>query len=189
MEPGTIVRPELQNWNERTVDPQNLAAILGSWKLSIGGLVQKPVELGFCELREMGLITQVTDFHCVEGWSVYDVPWNGIPLSKLLEMVQPKSSATFLEMHCVGAKYLESLAMSVAKEPRSILGLGIDGSTLPLKHGFPARIVVPRLLGYKNAKFVERIELVDYQPSGFWEGYGYPDHGEVPSSRLRPGKY
>lgn len=107
MEPGTIVRPELQNWNERTVDPQNLAAILGSWKLSIGGLVQKPVELGFCELREMGLITQVTDFHCVEGWSVYDVPWNGIPLSKLLEMVQPKSSATFLEMHCVGAKYLE----------------------------------------------------------------------------------
>lgn len=189
MEPGTILRPELQSWNERTVDPQNLAAILASWKLRIGGLVDKPIELGFCELREMGLVTQVTDFHCVEGWSVYDVPWNGIPLGRLLEMVQPKSSATFLEIHCVGGKYLESLAVSVAKEPRSILALGIDGSTLPLKHGFPARVVVPRLLGYKNPKFVESIDLVDHESSGFWEGFGYPSQGAVPASRLRPGKY
>lgn len=189
MQPGTITRPELQGWAERTVDPQNLAAILASWKLRIGGLVEHPLELGFCDLRDLGLSTQITDFHCVEGWSVYDVPWNGFPLSKLLDLVQPKDSAKFLEIHCVGDKYLESLAVSVAREPRSILAMGIDGSTLPLKHGFPARIVVPRLLGYKNPKFVERIELVDYEPQGFWPAFGYTNHGEVPSSRLRPGKY
>jgi DMSO/TMAO reductase YedYZ molybdopterin-dependent catalytic subunit len=81
------------------------------------------------------------------------------------------------------------MPIDVAREPRTLLGLGIAGSTLPLAHGFPLRIVVPRLLSYKNAKYVERIELVDAPLLGFWSQYGYPYEGEVPADRLRPGKY
>jgi DMSO/TMAO reductase YedYZ molybdopterin-dependent catalytic subunit len=188
-QPGTLTRPDLVNWNVRTVDPQDLANILATWTFSIGGMVKKPLKLGFCDLRDMGLLRQVTDFHCVEGWSVYDVPWDGIALSTLLDMAGPLDTAKYLKIHSVGGKYFEGLPIEVAREARSILALGVDGSTMPLDHGFPSRVVVPRLLGYKNPKFVDRIELVDTQPEAYWPGYGYTWTGEVPADRLRPGKY
>ena len=74
-------------------------------------------------------------------------------------------------------------------KPRTLLGYGVGGSTLPLEHGFPLRLVVPRLLGYKNAKYLERIEVTDHAVTGYWEEYGYPYEGEVSAERLRPGKY
>jgi DMSO/TMAO reductase YedYZ molybdopterin-dependent catalytic subunit len=70
-----------------------------------------------------------------------------------------------------------------------LLGYGVGGSTLPVAHGFPLRLVVPRLLGYKNAKYLVRIEATDHPVDGFWEFYGYSYDGDVPSERLRPGKY
>ncbi|MBI5534966.1 MAG: molybdopterin-dependent oxidoreductase [Deltaproteobacteria bacterium] len=188
-EPGTLTRPDLVNWNVRSIDPQDLAAILAGWSFSIDGLVNKPLKAGFCDLRDMGLVHQVTDFHCVEGWSVYDVPWDGILLSALLDQVGVLPSATYLKIHSFGDKYFEQLPIAVAREPKSILAIGVEGATLPLAHGFPARVVVPRLLGYKNPKFVNRIELVDTVPGGYWEQYGYTLEGEVPPERLRPGKY
>ena len=178
-----------QGWGERTVDQQDLAQLLSSWSLRIDGLVQTPRTLSFCDLLEMGLDSQVTDFHCVEGWSIYDVPWDGIRLSRLLDLVGPLPSATHLKLWSVGGTYTESLAFPIALEIRTLLGLGIGGETLPLKHGFPCRVVVPRLLGYKNPKYVERIELVDAEHAGYWSNYGYAVSGEVPAERLRPGKY
>jgi hypothetical protein len=181
--------PVLQGWGERTVDPQDLAQILSSWSLRIDGLVETPRTLSFCDLLEMGLDSQVTDFHCVEGWSILDVPWDGIRLSRLLDLVGPLSSATHLKLWSVGGTYTESLALPIALEIRTLLGLGIGGETLPLKHGFPCRVVVPRLLGYKNPKYVERIELVDAEHAGYWSNFGYAVSGEVSPERLRPGKY
>ena len=79
--------------------------------------------------------------------------------------------------------------MDIALEPRTLLGYGIGGSTLPLGHGFPVRMVIPRLLGYKSAKYVERIEFSDHPVDGFWVAAGYPYDGNVPASRLREGKW
>ncbi len=186
---STDTHSVFEGWGERTVDPQELADLLAGWELSIEGMVENPVRLGFCDLLELGLHSQVTDFHCVEGWSIYDVPWDGVPLSVLLDMVRPKASATHLKILCETGKYTESLALDIAREPKSILALGINEHTLPLKHGFPARVVVPRLLGYKNPKYVTAIELVDYEHEGFWSAYGYPVAGLVPEGRLRPGKF
>jgi hypothetical protein len=187
--PGTLTRADLVNWNVRSIDPQDLATLLAGWTFSITGLVNKPMQAGFCDLRDMGLVHQVTDFHCVEGWSVYDVPWDGVPLAALLDKVGVLPTAKYLKIHCFGGKYFEQLPIGVAREPKSILALGVDGSTLPTTHGFPCRVVVPRLLGYKNPKFVDRIELVDAAPDAYWPQYGYTMDGEVPPERLRPGKY
>jgi len=77
----------------------------------------------------------------------------------------------------------------VALEPRSFLALGIGGNTLPLKHGFPARAVLPRMYAYKSPKYVERIELTDQPIEGFWVKYGYPYDAPVPLARLREGRY
>ncbi len=178
-----------QRWYERTVDQQTLASILASWTLTVDGMVERPLELSFAELLELPRQDQLTDFHCVEGWSVLDVPWNGVRLSTLLDRAEPASTATHLTIHCVEGEYAESLPLDVAREPKTLLAYGVDCQTLPLRHGFPLRVVVPRKLGYKNAKYVERIELTDRAVPGFWSERGYGYDGDVPESRLRPGKY
>lgn len=188
-EPGPTDHPVMQGWGERTVDRQDLAQILVSWQLTVDGMVARPRTFSFCELRDLGLDFQATDFHCVEGWSILDVPWDGVRLSRILDLVQPTPGATFLKITCRGGVYTESLSIDVAREPRTLMALGIGGNTLPLKHGFPCRIVVPRLLGYKNPKYIERIELVTSEHVGYWSKFGYPVAGEVDPSRLREGKY
>ena len=107
----------------------------------------------------------------------------------MLDLAATDAAATHVTFHSIGGQYSESLPIDVAREPRTLLGYGVDGSTLPIEHGFPLRLVVPRLLGYKNAKYLERIEVTDHAVTGYWESYGYSYEGEVPAERLRPGKY
>lgn len=178
-----------QGWNVRTVDSQDLGWILNNWELTVDGLVTNPVTLSFAQLLGLPRRDQVTDFHCVEGWSVYDVPWNGVHLSEVLALVGPDLAATHVTFHTVGDQYNESLPLDIALEPRTLLGYGINCHTMPLNHGFPLRVVIPRLLGYKNAKYVYRIELTNEPIDGFWVNLGYSYDGEVPASRLREGKY
>ena len=188
-QPGPDSDSIFDRWYENTVDAQNLVDILAGWTLTVDGMVGTPLSLRFVDLIALDRQDQVTDFHCVEGWSVYDVPWNGVPLARMLDLAGAAPSATHLTLHSVGEEYIESLPMSVAREPRTLLGYGVGGSTLPLAHGFPVRLVVPRLLGYKNAIYLSRVEVTDHAVTGYWEVYGYSDAGEVPTSRLRPGKY
>lgn len=188
-QPGTLTDPALLSWGERTVDKQDLGSILSSWRLNVNGMVKSPRTYTFADVVALGLSTQLVDFHCVEGWSVHDVPWNGVHLSQIFAVVEPEPQATHLTFHTVGEKYNESLPIPVALEPRTTLAVGIDGFTLPLKHGFPLRIVIPRLLAYKSAKFVHHIEFTDHPVEGFWVKAGYDYDAEVQPSRLRPGKY
>jgi len=185
-EPGDY---DMSNWGERTVDPQELNEILANWKLGVGGLVENRLSLTFDQLVALPSHKPVVDFHCVEGWSVLDVPWTGVHLSELFKQASVKSTATFVNFYTMGGKYNESLPMDVALEANTILAYGVGNTSLSLKHGFPARIVIPRLFGYKNAKFVERIELSDQAIEGYWVRGGYPYGGEVQPSRLRKGKY
>ncbi|HEY3359396.1 MAG TPA: molybdopterin-dependent oxidoreductase [Polyangia bacterium] len=176
-------------WGVRTVDAQDLTAILASWQLRVDGLVETPATFGFADLVGLPRQDQVTDFHCVEGWSVYDVPWNGVHLTRLFDRVEPTAQATHVVFHTVNGIYNESLPLDVALEPRTLLAYGVGEATIPFPHGFPLRVVIPRLLGYKNAKYVERIELADHKVEGFWVQNGYAYDGTVPASRLREGKY
>ena len=188
-QPGPGTDPIFNNWYENTVDSQNLVDILASWTLTVDGMTSNPLTFGFADLIALARQDQVTDFHCVEGWSVDDVPWNGVSLASMLDLVGADPSATYVSFYSVGGQYSESLPISVAREPRTLLGYGVGGSTLPLAHGFPVRLVVPRLYGYKNAKYLSRIEVTDHAITGYWEQYGYSYGGEVPASLLRPGKY
>jgi len=188
-EPGPEPTALVGDWPERTADPQDLAAIMAEWKLIVDGLVENPLVLSFAQVLALPRQDQVTDFHCVEGWSVYDVPWNGVHLSQVLALASPLPTATHLTFHCFGNGYDESLPLDVALEPRTMLGYGVGGNTLPVAHGFPLRVVVPRLFGYKNAKYVQHVEVADAPVDGYWvlRGYGYD--AEVQPSRLREGKY
>lgn len=178
-----------EDWAVRTVDRQDLEKIVTTWRLSVGGLVGSPVTFTFADLLQLPRRDQVADFHCVEGWSVLDIPWNGVHLSELARLAGPTSAATHVTFRTIGRRYDESLPLSVALEPRTILAFGAGGYTLPLPHGFPLRLVVPRLLAYKSAKYVERIEFSAGPELGYWTARGYDYLGEVPPDRLRPGKW
>ncbi|HEX7599407.1 MAG TPA: molybdopterin-dependent oxidoreductase, partial [Polyangia bacterium] len=188
-QPGDGQDAVFTGWYENTVDTQNLESILSHWQLTVDGMVGKPLVLTFADVLALPRQDQLTDFHCVEGWSVYDVPWNGASLSHMLDLAAPTTQATHITFHSIGGDYSESLPLDVAREPKTLLGYGVGGSTLPLAHGFPLRLVVPRLLGYKSAKYLERLELTDHAVDGYWEGYGYGYDGAVAPARLRPGKY
>lgn len=181
--------PIYETWPVRTVDPQELAAILASWTLTVDGMVRRPLSLRFAELLELERQDQITDFHCVEGWSVLDVPWSGVHLSTLLALAEAHDEASHLTFHTIGTDYNESLPIDIALEPLTLLAYGVAGNTIPLRHGFPLRLVVPRLFAYKSAKFVQRIELTDSRVEGYWVQRGYPYLGEVPDSRLREGRF
>jgi DMSO/TMAO reductase YedYZ molybdopterin-dependent catalytic subunit len=188
-EPGPENLSVYDGWGERTVDKQDLADILRAWRLRVDGLVETPGEYSFADLLALPRLEPIVDFHCVEGWSVYDVPWNGFHLDRLLDKAKVKPGASHVTFHTLGGKYNESVPIDVAREPKTLLAYGIGGSTLPLKHGFPLRLVIPRLLAYKSAKYVQRIELTDHAVAGYWVKAGYPYDAEVPEQRLRPGKY
>jgi DMSO/TMAO reductase YedYZ molybdopterin-dependent catalytic subunit len=185
-EPGTC---DTLDWGERTVDPQRLEDILANWQLSVGGLVETELTLSFDQLVDLPSHNPVVDFHCVEGWSVYDVAWNGVHLSELFGQANVDSSATYVNFRTLNGEYNESLPLDVALEANTILAYGIGGNSLSRKHGFPARIVIPRLYGYKSAKYVERIELSSNAIEGYWVDRGYSYAGEVHPDRLREGKY
>jgi len=176
-------------WPERTVDVQDLESVLQNWRLTVDGMVETPRVFRFDELVDLAQVNFVMDFHCVEGWSVLDVPWTGLHLSTLWQLVRPRPEATHVTFHTLGGTYNESVPLPITTEPHTLLAYGIAGSTIPLKHGFPLRLVVPRLMAYKSPKYVERIELTDAPLSGFWVKRGYPYDAPVPESRLREGKY
>ncbi|MBN2722904.1 MAG: molybdopterin-dependent oxidoreductase [Deltaproteobacteria bacterium] len=176
-------------WGERTIDPQNIKRILNNWNLTVDGMVARSGVFKFSEIVDMERVNQVMDFHCVEGWSIWDVPWNGVHMNRIFSIVQPEKQAKFVTFHTIDGKYNESVPMEIATEPHTILAYGVNNSTLPLKHGFPLRLVIPRLLAYKSAKYINRIELTDHPVNGFWVERGYPYDAPVPESRLRDGKY
>jgi DMSO/TMAO reductase YedYZ molybdopterin-dependent catalytic subunit len=153
------------------------------WQLEIGGLVQRPASLSLAELRELPSRTQITRHDCVEGWSAIG-KWKGAPLSELLARVQPLPSARFVVFHCAdpdedGLHYYESLDLEDAFHPQTILAYELNDQALPIAHGAPIRLRVERQLGYKMAKYVMRIELVESfvaiagGQGGYWEDQGY----------------
>ena len=153
------------------------------WKLKVGGVVQQPMTFSLVELRDLPSRTQITRHDCVEGWSAIG-KWKGAPLGQILERVQPLPSARYVVFHCAdpdedGTLYYESLDFDDAFHPQTILAYEMNDQALPTAHGAPIRLRVERQLGYKHAKYVMRIEVVESFTSigggkgGYWEDEGY----------------
>ena len=168
--------------------PQYAALAAGKfagYRLEVGGLVEKPASLSLSDLRALPDRTQITRHDCVEGWSAIG-KWKGARLAALLEAVQPKAQARYVVFHCADVKrrdgtgpYYESIDMEEALHPQTILAYELNNRTLPIPNGAPVRLRVERQLGYKHAKYVMRIELVESfdgihgGKGGYWEDQGY----------------
>jgi DMSO/TMAO reductase YedYZ molybdopterin-dependent catalytic subunit len=154
------------------------------WKLRIDGLVTTPQEFSLADLRAMNSRTQITRHDCVEGWSAI-AKWTGVPLSAVLDRVGPLPTARYVVFHCgdpmdeFGTYYYESIDLEDAHHPQTILAYELNGQALPVPNGAPLRARIERQLGYKQAKYIMRIELVDSftrlngGKGGYWEDLGY----------------
>jgi DMSO/TMAO reductase YedYZ molybdopterin-dependent catalytic subunit len=156
-----------------------------NYRLEVGGLVDKPASLSLGQLRALPSRTQITRHDCVEGWSAI-AKWKGAKLAALLDAVQPKAAARFVMFYCADpmeadgtSPYYESIDMVDAYHPQTILAYELNDAQLPIPNGAPVRLRVERQLGYKHAKYLTRIELVESFSSiaggkgGYWEDNGY----------------
>ena len=157
------------------------------WRIEVGGLVERPFSLSMAELRALPSRTQITRHDCVEGWSCIG-EWTGTPLNLILAAAKPKANARYVVFHCADNMaqqgdtaqfYYESLDLLEATHPQTLLAYELNGKALPIEHGAPVRLRAERQLGYKMAKFVNRIEVVDTYAhveggrGGYWEDQGY----------------
>ena len=149
------------------------------WRLEISGLVERPVSLTYAQLLALPRATQVSDFHCVTGWSVPKARWAGVRLADLLALARPHASAKAIRFVSLEDPYQDSLSLEQALLPDVMLATELDGKPLSRPHGAPARIVIPEMYGYKGVKWLTRLELVDHQPTGYWEGLGYDQNAWV----------
>jgi DMSO/TMAO reductase YedYZ molybdopterin-dependent catalytic subunit len=153
-----------------------------TWRLEITGLVRRPVSLGYQDVLALPRVHQVSTFHCVTGWTVKDVRWAGVRFKHLLGLVDPLPQANAIRFVSAEHPYDDSLTIPQALLPDVMLALELDGAPLSRPHGAPARVVIPEMYGYKGVKWLERMELVATQPTGYWEGLGYDQNAWVGKS-------
>jgi DMSO/TMAO reductase YedYZ molybdopterin-dependent catalytic subunit len=154
-----------------------------TWRLEVGGLVERPLSLSIADLRALPRAEQTSDFHCVTGWSVEGVRWGGVRLADLLDAAGPLPEARAVRVGSLEQVYQESLTLEQARLVDTMLAYDMDGAPLRPEHGLPLRMVVPQLYGYKGSKWVTRLELVPRHLPGYWEYYGYDLHGWIDRDR------
>ena len=169
------------------------AAGFRHWRVTVSGLVERPVSLTMDDIRKLPQRTQITRHDCVEGWSAIG-EWSGPQLSLILAAARPKANARYVVFYCADSmtvegdpdhKYYESLALSEAAHPQTILAHRLNGAPLDIAHGAPVRLRAERQLGYKQPKYLERIVLTDTLAGigggkgGYWEDQGYTWYGGI----------
>ena len=160
-------------WRIYTVAPTMPTFDRASWRLEVGGLAQRPYEIDYTQLRALPRVEQVSTFHCVTGWTVKNVHWAGVRLGDILQPAKPRVEATAVRFVSAEYPYEDSLSLEQAHLPDVLLAYEMDGEPLPRPHGAPVRLVIPDMFGYKNVKWVRRIELTRSVEAGYWERNGY----------------
>jgi len=141
------------------------------WRLEIDGMVAHPGSFSVAELRSFPVRSQITQVTCEEGWS-YIAEWIGTPLSHVLELAGMLPQAKFVVYYSIDkAEWWDSLDMADALHPQTLLTYGFNGGDLPPGFGGPLRMRVPRQLGYKSIKYINRLTVTD-NIKAFGKGLG-----------------
>jgi DMSO/TMAO reductase YedYZ molybdopterin-dependent catalytic subunit len=156
-----------------------------TYRLTVGGLVDRPATLTLPDLRAMPQARLVRDFQCVTGWRVPGVAWAGVRLADLLDRVGVQPSATAVRFTSFDGAYTESLTLAQARRPDVLVALEMLGKPVTRDHGGPVRLYVAPMYGYKSCKWLGGIELTSQVEPGFWEQNGYAVDGWVGHSNGR----
>jgi len=147
------------------------------WSFRVEGLVDREQQWTWDEFRALPRSTYAGDIHCVTTWSKHDVNFGGVSLDTLLDAAGVKPNATHVLEFC-HTGYTTNLPLADVRGGKAWVAFEYEGGPLPKEHGGPARLLVPHLYFWKSAKWVAGLRLLDHDEPGFWEQYGYHNHGD-----------
>ena len=130
------------------------------WRLAVDGMVARPALFSLADLRSYPSRSQITHLACEEGWS-FIAEWTGVPLSHVLDLVGVLPQARYVAYFSIQTDWWDSVDMADALHPQTLVTYAMNGGDLPVGHGGPLRLRVPRQLGYKNVKYITRLTVTD----------------------------
>ncbi len=139
--------------------PRLQAGGFKDWRLTVDGMVNRPGSFSISELKGYPSGSQITQLICEEGWS-YIAEWTGVPLSHILELTGVMPQAKYAVYYSMDGA-ADAIDMEDARHSQTLVSYGMNGGDVPVGHGGPLRLRVPRQLGYKSLKFLSRVTLTD----------------------------
>jgi DMSO/TMAO reductase YedYZ molybdopterin-dependent catalytic subunit len=167
--------PDFYNVSKNLSDPS-----VGSdgWTLRVTGMVENELELSYEDLVTRATVQKITTLSCISnelnGHLISTAQWTGLPLAELLNEAGVQEGAVDLKFHAAD-DYEDSVSVEIGMRPDNLIVTGMNGETLPEKHGFPARLIIPDIYGMKNVKWLDRIEVVGEDFQGYWQTRGWSD--------------
>jgi DMSO/TMAO reductase YedYZ molybdopterin-dependent catalytic subunit len=155
------------------------------YRLGVGGNVDRELTLTTTELRSRRRTRLTRDFHCVTGWRVPGVRWEGVRLADLLDEAGVEPGQAAVEFVSYDGTYTESLTLDEARRPDVIVADTLDGKPIGRDHGGPVRLLVAPMYGYKSCKWLSDIRVTERLRPGYWERLGYDQHAWVGRSNGR----
>ena len=186
IQPVQFLSPEVTSNDQFYIVSKNLFSdptVNGTtWRLTVDGQVDNPFTLTYQELLAQPMKQQYESLMCISnevgGQYMSNALWEGIPLMNLLQRAGIKTGATKVVFHAAD-DYTDSIHLTKALEPTTLLAVRMNGVTLPQGHGFPARMLVPGIYGMKHCKWLTHIEVVNYDFQGYWQQRGWSDPAPV----------
>jgi len=148
-----------------------------TWDFRIFGLVANPQQLTYQQFNALPRVTETYDIHCVTGWSKLDNTWEGVRVRDLLQAAGPLPGATYVMVHG-DTDYTTNVPLDLLLEDGALIANKHNGQDIEPAHGWPYRLVLPKLYFWKSAKWVRGFELMESNERGFWERYGYHNNGD-----------
>jgi len=150
---------------------------ISKWTFKISGLVEKERKLGYQEFTSLPQVKVFSDIHCVTGWSKLNNLWQGVSTAVIRELVKILPTAKFVMVHSAGG-FTTNLPLGDFFESDVLFAIKHNDELLTPEHGYPVRLVVPRLYFWKSAKWVLGVEFMAKDKPGFWESHGYHNRGD-----------
>jgi DMSO/TMAO reductase YedYZ molybdopterin-dependent catalytic subunit len=190
IEPGIIISPDTRRANRippgqsrtRKWPVLHYAHVptvpLERWRLTVFGLVERPLSFSWDEFQALPRVKVYADFHCVTRWSRLDNVWEGVSVREIIERVGVKPEAKFVVPHGYDSGWTTNLPLADFQAEDAPLADKHDGAPISPDHGGPCRLVVPQLYAWKSAKWLKALEFVAADRPGYWEQGGYHNHGD-----------
>lgn len=145
---------------------------LDNYRLKIFGEVEEKVVLTWDDILDLEKVELIADFHCVTRWSCPDVHWIGFHVNEIKNLTKIKETAKAVMLHSLDG-YTTNVPVEYFFDEDVIFAYKLNGNPLPADHGYPLRVIIPKLYAWKSAKFVSGVEFMTENRPGFWEQRGY----------------
>jgi DMSO/TMAO reductase YedYZ molybdopterin-dependent catalytic subunit len=148
-----------------------------TWELKVWGAVEAEKTFTWDAMNAMPMSEMFNDIHCVTRWSKFDNTWYGIPVLEFMKNIELKPEAEYVMAHSYGG-YTTNIPLEEFLDERNMFAVKHSGNALTVDHGYPMRLVIPELYLWKSAKWISGLEFLPRDKRGFWEQYGYHNHGD-----------